>query len=250
MPDLAHLVLFLVLGAVLGALGGLFGIGGGLIAIPVLTLFFRLDQQHAQGTALVMVAPNVFAGLWSYARRGDLDRRVALLLGGSAVAFTLLGALYATRVAGPGLRYGFGTFVALLGIYFAYRVLRAPKVAPRARLAWGWSAVVGGLGGMLSGLFSVGGAVFAVPLLSLFFGYSQTAAQGLSLALVAPGTIVGIVTYALARDVDWGIGIPLALGGTLCVRYGVALAHRLPERTLQLLFCGLLGVAAFALLKN
>ncbi len=250
MPDLAHLALYLGLGAVLGASGGLFGIGGGLIAIPVLTFFFGLDQQHAQGTALVMVAPNVLVGLWGYAERGDVDRRVALLLGGSAVAFTLLGALYATRVAGPGLRYGFGAFVAALAVYFTFRVLRAPAVAPRARLAWGWTAVVGGLGGILSGLFSVGGAVFAVPVLSLFFGYSQTAAQGLSLALVAPGTLVGIVTYALAADVDWGIGIPLALGGTVCVRYGVALAHRLPERTLRLLFCGLLAVTAAALLKN
>lgn len=253
MPDPAHLALFLVLGALLGALGGLFGIGGGLIAIPVLTLFFGLDEQHAQGTALAMVAPNVMVGLWNYAQRGDFDRRVALLLGCSAVVFTLFGALYATRVAGPGLRYAFGAFVALLGIYFAYRALRAPRdaPAPAARLAWGWSAVVGALGGVLSGIFSVGGAVFAVPVLSLLFGYGQTAAQGLSLALVAPGTIVGIVTYALAGDVDWGIGIPLALGGVLFVRNGVALAHRLPERTLRLLFCLLLGLAAAALfLKN
>ena len=249
MPDVAHLALFLVLGAALGALGGLFGIGGGLIAIPVLSLFFGLDEQHAQGTSLAMVAPNVMVGLWNYAKRGDLERRVALLLGGSAVLFTFVGALYATRVAGPGLRYAFGGFVAVLGIYFAYRALRAPRGAPTpgARLAWGWTAVVGALGGVLSGIFSVGGAVLAVPVLTLLFGYGQTAAQGLALALVAPGTIVGIATYALAGDVDWAIGIPLALGGVLFVRHGVALAHRLPERALRLLFCGLLGVTAVAL---
>jgi uncharacterized membrane protein YfcA len=250
MPDLAHLLLFVVLGGVLGALGGLFGIGGGLLAIPVLALFFHLDQQHAQGTSLVMVVPNVLIGLWDYARRGSVDRRVALLLGVCAVSFTFVGALYATRVAGPGLRYEFGAFTAALAIYFAYRALHdanggthgGERTQPRLR--WGWTAVVGALGGILSGLFSVGGAVFAVPFLSLLFGYTQTEAQGLSLALVAPGTIVGIVTYALAGDVDWWIGIPLALGGTLCVRYGVALAHRLPERQLRLLFCGLLAVAS------
>jgi uncharacterized membrane protein YfcA len=248
-PDAAHLVLFLVLGAFLGALGGLFGIGGGMIAIPMLTLFFGLDQQHAQGTALAMVAPNVLVGVWNYAKRGDFDRRVALLLSGSAVAFTFLGALYATRVAGPGLRYGFGTFLGVLGLYFAYRAIRAPRgPAPgAARLAWGWTSVVGALGGILSGIFSVGGAVFAVPVLTLMFGYAQTAAQGLSLASVAPGTLVGIATYATAGDVDWGIGIPLALGGVAFVRYGVALAHRLPERTLRLLFCGILVLTAVAL---
>ncbi len=252
MPDVLHLVLYLVIGGVLGALGGLFGLGGGIIAIPVLGLAFGLDEQHAQGTALVMVAPNVLLGLWDYARRGSVDRRVAILLAACAVPFTYLGALYATRVAGPGLRIGFGIFAGVLALWFIYRALSAPKIEPVAkpRLAWGWTAVVGAFGGILSGVFSVGGAVFAVPFLSLVFAYTQTEAQGLSLALVAPGTIVGIVTYALASDIVWGIGIPLAVGGALCVRYGVALAHRLPERRLRLLFCAFLAAASIGLLSR
>ncbi|HEV3086456.1 MAG TPA: sulfite exporter TauE/SafE family protein [Candidatus Elarobacter sp.] len=249
MPDLAHLTLFLVLGAVVGALGGLFGIGGGIIAIPILVLFFGLDEQHAQGTSLVLVVPNVMIGLWSYARRGDVDRRVALLLAACAVPFTYIGALYATH-AGPGLRYAFGAFAGVLAIYFAVRALQihaTPQAKRTARFAWGWTALIGIGGGIMSGLFSVGGAVFAVPLLVLFFGYTQTAAQGLSLALVAPGTIVGIVAYALAGDVDWAIGIPLAVGGMFSVRYGVALAHKLPEATLRLLFCVMLAAASLGL---
>ncbi|MEA2786053.1 MAG: uncharacterized protein QOF71_2157 [Candidatus Eremiobacteraeota bacterium] len=252
MPDVLHLCLYLVLGGLLGALGGLFGIGGGIIAIPVLGLAFGLNEQHAQGTSLVMVVPNVLVGLWGYARRGSVDRRVAILLAACAVPFTYAGALYATRVAGPGLRYAFGAYAAVLALWFGYRTLSARKSEPRStpRLAWGWTAVVGALGGILSGVFSVGGALFAVPFLSLVFAYSQTEAQGLSLALVAPGTIVGIIAYAMANDVDWGIGIPLALGGTLCVRYGVALAHRLPERRLRLLFCAFLAAAAIGLLSR
>jgi uncharacterized membrane protein YfcA len=252
MPDPAQLLLFVAIGGLLGALGGLFGIGGGVIAIPVLVIAFHLDQQHAQGTSLVMVAPTVMLGLRGYARRGSLDRRVAILLGLCAVSFTFVGALYATRVAGPGLRYGFAAFTSALALYFAYRSLRSSDPtthdAPaRARLPWGWTAVVGVIGGILSGLFSVGGASFAVPALSLVFGYAQTEAQALSLALVAPGTIVGIITYALAGDVDWWIGVPLAIGGSLSVRFGVALAHRLPERQLRLLFCGLLVAASIGL---
>ncbi|GAC1574259.1 MAG: sulfite exporter TauE/SafE family protein [Candidatus Elarobacter sp.] len=249
MPDLAHLVLFVILGGILGALGGLFGIGGGLIAIPVLALFFGQDQQHAQGTALALVAPTVMVGLWNYAKRGDLDRRIAILMGACAVPFTFGGALYATRIAGPGLRYGFAAFLGVLALYFAWRSLRrAPGAASqRTALAWGWTGIVGALGGVMSGLFSVGGAVFAVPFLSLAFGFSQTASQGMSLALVAPGTIVGIVTYALAGDVQWAIGIPMAFGGTFAVRYGVALAHRLPEQRLRLLFCVMLAATSLGL---
>ncbi|WP_425313421.1 hypothetical protein [Pseudomonas putida] len=48
----------------MGALDGLFGIGGGLVAIPFMILFLDLSQTVAQGTALVMMVPNVAIALW------------------------------------------------------------------------------------------------------------------------------------------------------------------------------------------
>lgn len=62
-----------LLGLALGTLGGLFGIGGGLIAIPVLGVLFGLDQQLAQGTALVMVVPNVLLAIWRYHQRNRIE---------------------------------------------------------------------------------------------------------------------------------------------------------------------------------
>jgi len=56
------------------------------------------------------------------------------------------------------------------------------------------------IGGALSGLFSVGGATFAVPAMTLGFGLTQAVAQGMALALVAPGTVVGVITYAGAGE--------------------------------------------------
>lgn len=249
MDQLAHLVLFLLLGGVVGALGGLFGIGGGLIAIPLLGLVFGLDQQHAQGTAIVMVMPTVFVGLWNYAKHAGFDRRVALALAAGAVLFTYVGADIAVHVPSRELRFGFGGFTTILAIWFAFRSLRlSGSHKERPPLPWQWAAAVGAGGGCISGLFSVGGAVFAVPFLSTFFGFAQATAQGLALALVAPGTLVSLVTYALAHDIAWSMGIPMAIGGSTCVRYGVELAHRLPDRTLRLLFCLMLAVTSVALL--
>lgn len=244
------IIIGLVLGAVIGAAGGLFGIGGGLLAIPVLGLLFGLDEQHAQGTALVMVAPNVMVGLVAYARRDKMDPRMALSLALAAIPFTYAGALVATHVASAPLRRGFALFLLALGVYFVIRTLRAKRAATPApaRVAWPWATLVGAGGGAISGLFSVGGAVFAVPLMTLMFGLSQAAAQGLGLALVAPGTLVGLIAYVRAGDVDWQLGIPLALGGVVFVNAGVALAHRLPDRTLRMLFAALLAASAAALL--
>ena len=96
----------------------------------------------------------------------------------------------------------------------------------------------------MSGLFGVGGAFIVPPVLTAFFGVRQVEAQGLALALVCPGTIVALLTYAGAGQVDWRIGVPLALGGIAAISAGVAAAHHLPERPLRFAFCGLLAATA------
>ena len=75
-----EMLMYLSLGAAMGTLGGLFGIGGGLVAIPALGVLFGLDQQLAQGTALLMVLPNVLLALWRYNQRNRISVRNALML--------------------------------------------------------------------------------------------------------------------------------------------------------------------------
>jgi hypothetical protein len=100
---------------------------------------------------------------------------------------------------------------------------------------------------VVSGFFGVGGAFIAPPLLTAFFGVRQVEAQGLGLALVAPAGIVALLTYGGAGQVDWLVGIPLALGGIAAIPTGVAFAARLPERRMRLAFCGLLLITAVLL---
>lgn len=97
------------------------------------------------------------------------------------------------------------------------------------------------------GLFGVGGAVVATPVLTSVFGATQVMAQGMSLALAAPSTGLTLLTYALHHEVDWTIGIPLALGGILSVSWGVRAAHAMSERLLRGLFCGFLVLCAVML---
>jgi uncharacterized protein len=236
------------LGAVAGIFGGLFGIGGGVLAIPLLGMVFGLHQQAAQGTTLVMVLPNVLFGFWRYRQRFGVDLRMAGVIAGSALVGTYPAARIATRLDPHLLRLAFAAFLAGLASLIAYRAWReVPIGAARPRLAWGWTAVVGAAGGIVSGLFGVGGAFIAPPALTAFFGLRQAEAQGLALALVCPGTVVALFTYASAGQVDWGLGIPLALGGLAAISAGVAMAHRLPERRLRLGFCGLLLLTAILL---
>jgi len=196
---------------------------------------------------MVMVAPNVFIALVQYIRRGQFNRRIAIALAASAVPLTYLGAHFAVSVPSTPLRRGFACFLVVLAMYYVVRTLRTPNVQTSASLTpapWPWAIAVGAGGGFLSGIFSVGGAVFAVPIMALLFCLAQSAAQGLGLAMVAPGTLVGLVAYVRAGDIVWPLAIPLAVGGVFFVRNGVALAHRLPERTLRMLFASLLIFSA------
>ena len=110
--------------------------------------------------------------------------------------------------------------------------------------------LVGIVGGSSMGLLGVGGGLVATPLFTGWFGQRQTVAQSLSLALVAPSSIIALLTYGAARRVDWAIGLPLAVGGLLTVSAGVALAHRLPERRMRAAFAWmLLCTAVWMLIK-
>lgn len=244
-----HLLVDALLGGAFGFLGGLFGIGGGIVAIPVLGLAFGMTEQTAQGTALVMVVPNVVLGLWRYYQKKSVNVRYALTLACSAVPFTFAGARVATGLPSAPLRIAFAAFILIIAAYVFWKSV-APAGTARAAAPWYWATLVGAAGGTLSGFFSVGGATVAVPSMSTFFGMSQAAAQSMGLALVAPGTFVGLATYAAAGDVDWPTGIALAVGGVFAVRHGVDLAVKLPERRLKSLFALFLVCSAAGLLAH
>jgi uncharacterized membrane protein YfcA len=229
------------LGVVIGFLGGLYGIGGGVIAIPLLGILYGFDEQHAQGTAIAMVIPNVFVGLWQYARRARMSKRIVLALAIPAAPFTFWAAHVATHVPSAPLRRS---------AYYVWRALRENSAAAAAGPhleRWPYAIPIGALGGTLSGLFSVGGAFFAVPVVAYVFGLSQAVAQGFGLALVVPGTFISLATYAAAGDVAWRTGVALAVGGIVAVGWGVRVAHDLPERTMRLLFA-LMATSAAVLL--
>ncbi|WAG81250.1 sulfite exporter TauE/SafE family protein [Metapseudomonas furukawaii] len=246
--DPLSFALNVVLGAALGTLGGLFGIGGGLIAIPALGLLFGLDQQLAQGTALVMVVPNVLLALWRYHQRNRIDHCHALLLAATSLGCAWLASLFAVQVDAERMRLAFVGFLLALAAYNLARMfMAAARASGGLRHPWPWLGVLGGVAGAAGGLFGVGGAVIATPVLTSVFGTTQVVAQGLSLALAAPSTAVTLATYGLHQHVDWAMGLPLAVGGLLSISWGVRLAHALPERVLRGLFCAFLLLCAVML---
>lgn len=228
---------FVLLGMVFGTLGGFFGIGGGLIAIPMLAMLFGMEQHLAQGTALVMVVPNVLMAVWRYNQINRIEWGKALTLAGGGLLFGALGAWVAAGLPEREMRLGFSCFMAAIALYTFYRLWRPLGSGVRQTLPS--HAAMGGLGvvsGLAGGVFAIGSAVVATPVLTGFFGLSQVIAQGLSLVMALPVTSITLAVFASHNQVDWLMGAALALGGVVSIGWGVKYAHRLPDRLLKICF--------------
>ena len=105
-------------------------------------------------------------------------------------------------------------------------------------------ALIGGSGGVLSGLLGVGGGVIMVPLLVLRAGYRQRDAHAISLGAIIPISIAGVLTYGIAGEVRVGYALALAVGSVVGARVGAGLLARIRERPLKIVFgCFLVAVA-------
>lgn len=238
----------LTLGAALGFMGGLFGIGGGIIAIPVLALAFGMNQAMAQGTSLAMMVPVLIVGWWRYNRRHPVPWCPALQIGLLASVTTYLVAQLATRLEPNILRAVFGTFLLLLALRMLVRKQVHPPGEITSKIDLRLMPLVGILGGASMGMLSIGGGLVATPMFTGIFGQRQTVAQSLSLALVTPCSVIALMTYGAAHSVNWSMGLPMAAGGLITVSSGVALAHRLSERKMRVAFAWMVLLTAIWLL--
>lgn len=248
----------LISGALIGFVGGVLGIGGGLLAIPLLGIVLGMDQQMAQGTALIMVLPAVLATVRKYNQKEAIDFRAAACGAAGSIVFTWLGAQVALGLDPVFLRRIYALFVLGIAIFYFYQSARAGRskkpVLPRKKVGdyhKGWFALMGVLAGITGGIFGVGGSVIVVPLLTAFFRLSQTDAQGLALTMLIPSIMVALAAYAVQGQTDWLLGLPLAIGSIFMVPYGVKLAFALPEPKLKLTFaCMLLVIMMLLLVKT
>jgi uncharacterized protein len=119
-----ELLLVIVLGVGIGVLAGLFGVGGGILFVPILILFFELGQVEAEATSLLAILPTVVAGAWQQHRYGNVRWRAALIVGLGAVAGVQVGVLVAHALPEDVLRRLFGLLMIAVAAQFAWRARR------------------------------------------------------------------------------------------------------------------------------
>jgi uncharacterized protein len=106
------------------------------------------------------------------------------------------------------------------------------------------AAVLGFVGGVLSGLFGVGGGILFVPALVLVLGLTQVHAEATSLLAILPTVVAGAWQQHRYGNVDWRAALLIGLGSIAGVEGGVQLAKALPEDVLRRLFAVFMLVVA------
>jgi uncharacterized protein len=118
------IALAIVLGAAAGVLAGLFGVGGGILFVPTLTLGLGLTQLHAEATSLLAIIPTVIAGTWRQQRYGNVRWRPAIAIGLAAIGGVEGGVALAETLPEHMLRKLFGALMILVALQIGWRTLR------------------------------------------------------------------------------------------------------------------------------
>ena len=117
------------LGLAGGILSGLFGVGGGIVFVPVLTLALGLSQLDAEATSLLAILPTVAAGVVGQQRYGNVRWRAGLTVGLAGIAGVEAGVFIARALPEDTLRRLFGVLMVGVALQIAWRTLRRPDNA-------------------------------------------------------------------------------------------------------------------------
>src|SRR3954451_3178307 len=120
----SHLALVCVLGVFAGVLSGLFGVGGGIVFVPALTLGVGLSQLHAEATSLVAMIPVVALGAYRQYRQELVHVDDSVAVGLTSIPGVLAGAAIATSLSDDALKQAFGAFLCVIAVQMVIRGVR------------------------------------------------------------------------------------------------------------------------------
>lgn len=250
-------LLFMLLGALAGTLAGLFGIGGGLIIVPVLVYSLTLQGIHpevvthiAVGTSLASIMFTSINSVFAHHQKGAVNWSIAITMGSGIIVGSVLGGLTAAYIPGDQLQVIIGLFALIMALQMTLQWRpQSQHSTPPSRLLL---STAGGIIGWASAIFGIGGGSLGVPFLT-WRGLDVRQAVGVAAACGLPIALSGACTYMwvgwhAAHLPEWSLGyvyLPALLGivttSMLFARFGARLAHRLPPTQLKRCFAIMLA---------
>lgn len=246
-----------------GVFGGLLGIGGSIIMIPLLTLAHGPNQQLYQAAAMIVNVPVAASATIKHALRKVIRRSVVAALLPTALVGILVGVALSNSIPTGWLQILFAMFLVWVGVTELARLLRgggetseAPPAGERTP-SKGSLALIGGVNGVVAGLLGIGGGVVLIPLLRRFCGLElRTAIAASSMTMLITASVGALYKNLALPELTAPDGTPLEIGESILIAtamfppafvgsyLGAGLTHRLPVPSIKTIFAILVLVAA------
>ncbi|PCJ31589.1 MAG: hypothetical protein COA99_17090 [Moraxellaceae bacterium] len=256
-------LIYPVLGMFAGLIGGLLGVGGGLIVVPVLIFAFTaLDfsdavlTHMAVGTSLATIILTSYGSVRQHHLKGAVRWDLLGWLAIGLVVGALVGAEVAGVLKGRSLQLIFGCFALLMAAQMGLGLKPNPKRGLPGKVGL---IVSGTFIGSVSSLFGIGGGSLTVPFLT-WCNVKMQEAVGTSSAGGMPIAIAGALGFVLSgwnmpMRPEWSLGyvylpafIGIGITSLVFAQVGAKFAHRLPAATLKKIFSLLLVVVGVKLI--
>lgn len=224
-----------LIGIILGLIGG----GGSILAVPIFTYLFMIDEKLATGYSLFVVGCSALVGGFKQHQKGTVDFRIALIFGLPAILSVTAVRLFLIPII-PEELFAIGDVVISrrMGILGGFAVVMIPAALsmfkrPKKNIEKGNLKIVafnyplililGILIGSITGLVGAGGGFLIIPALVLFANIDIKTAIGTSLTIVTLKSLIGfLLGDALVVNIDWGFLLPftcLAIFGVFIGNY-------------------------------
>ena len=258
-----------------GLLGSLVGLGGGIIIVPVLTLFYHVDIRLAIGASILSVIATSSGAAVAYVRERLTNLRAGMFLEIATTIGAITGAYITTLVTGNILFVLF----ALVLIYSAFAMFRKrhndallsesnDRLAnyfnlhgsyydqnEHREIAYKVSGTKLGLGlmyiaGLISALLGVGSGALKVPAMDMAMHIPIKASAATSDFMIGVTAAASAGTYFARGLINPVIAAPIAIGILIGALIGSRLLNRFASRYVQALFVIVLVVVAFEMLQR
>lgn len=263
------------IGILIGAVLGLTGAGGSVLAVPLLLLLLHLEPSAATGLALGVVAISSAYGSWARMKNREIFWVPAVLFGVSGMVMAPAGRYLAASVDPHVLVSSFAVLSSLIALRMFWQSVKHPEQASVVRAGGGnvgsdallcrfsetqhfdWrlrcmtGLVTGGiLTGLLSGFFGVGGGFLIVPFLTQLNGVSMRQAVATSLVIITGISTSGFATHLMTQSIDIHQLVLLGVGGIGGMAIGSLLVKQLAGVHLQRIFAITIIVMAIILIAR
>lgn len=240
------MIYLVITGLCAGFVGALFGLGGGIVIVPALTLIFGMPVTQAVGTSLVSVVAVSTVAAIDYLKSGRADMELGLLLASATSLGAVLGGTLAAIVPEKVIYFLFSAvlFIASFNMTRPRRVTLIDKQykSPTHKAAgYGISFISGNLSGMLG----VGGGIIQVTMMRGIMKMPMKISTATSSFMIGMTAAPAALIYILRGDLVLNDAAAIILGVFAGSRLGAMVSYRISSLSLRLLFMLIILFAAY-----